>query len=149
MLKRPQYNAIFIAILTAFYSFLFLFIADHAEFLGMVHPKTTLQWSFINRFTDFLVSGDLKYFGYAFILTAAAIVVVTLLRHKKYDEYQRGVLAKCTLAVGILTVLMVPVLLLCILSDPNYSLEFIFLFIIVHWSGVLITDLVYTVKYAR
>ncbi|MDD2497121.1 MAG: hypothetical protein PHY90_03145 [Desulfitobacteriaceae bacterium] len=149
MTKHPAMNALFITALSAFYSFLFIFISDHMEFQSIVHPKGTLQIPVINAFTGFIMGGNMKYVGYAIIVLAAAILVITIFRGKKYDEYQQSIQAKCALAIGILTIFMVPLLLLFILTDPNYSIEFIFLFIIIHWFCVLITDLIYVVKYSR
>lgn len=149
MTKHPAANALFVSVLSAFYAFLFIFISDHMEFQSMVHLKRTLQIPFINAFTGFIMGGNMKYVGYAIIVIAAVILVITLLRRKKYDEYQKSIQARCALAVGILTIVMVPLLLLFILTDPNYSIEFIFLFIIIHWFCVLITDLIYVVKYSR
>ncbi len=149
MTKRPVINALFISILSAFYAFLFIFISGHMEFRRMVHLKGTLKIPFINAFTGFIMGNNMKYIGYAIIVIAAVILVITLLRRKEYDEYQQSIQTQCALAVGILTIVMVPLLLLFILSDPNYSIEFIFLFIIIHWFCVLITDLIYVVKYSR
>lgn len=149
MIKRPAQNAFFISVLSAFYAFLFIFTAEHEEFQSLVHSKDTLQAPYINAFTEFIMGGYMKYVGYLFLVIAAVILIITILRHKKYDEYQKNILTKCALAVGILTIIIVPLLLISILSDPNYSIEYIFLFIIIHWFGVLVTDLIYAVKFSR
>lgn len=149
MIKRPAVNAAFIVTLSAFYSMLFIFIAEHMEFQSLLRPKGTLQAPLLNMFTLFLMNGHLKYVGYVFLAVAAVIVVFSVLRRRQYDEYQGMILARCAFTVGILTVLFVPLLLLLHLSDPTYSLEFMFLFIIIHWTGVLITDLILVVKFLR
>ena len=149
MIKRPVINVLFISGLTAVYAFLFIFIAEHMEFQSLLRIKGDLQAPFINSFTVFLMNGSIKFIGYAFIAAAALIVLISIVRWKHYDEYQAGVLRRCVMAVGILTIISVPLLFVCILSDPSYSIEFIFLFIIAHWSVVLLTDLVYVILYAR
>ncbi|HZK27225.1 MAG TPA: hypothetical protein VFD00_06780 [Thermoclostridium sp.] len=104
MTKRPVVSALFISILSAFYAFLFIFISGHMEFRRMVHPEGTLKIPFINAFTGFIMGNNMKYIGYAIIVIAAIILVITLLRRKEYDEYQQSIQTKCALAVGILTI---------------------------------------------
>ncbi len=85
----------------------------------------------------------MKYIGYVYIVLAAVIVIFSFIRKRDYDEYQTGILEKGFIAAGMVMVCLFPLALLLVLSDPQYSIETIMLLVVVHWSTVLIADLVY------
>lgn len=99
--------------------------------------------------SDFLIQGNLKYIGYAYIVLAAAIIVLSFTRKKDYDEYQVGILEKGFLIAGIVMGCLFPLSLLLVLSDPNYSIETLIFLVIAHWSVVLIADLIYVIKWGK
>lgn len=77
----------------------------------------------------------MKYVGYAIIgLTLIILIIMTVKRTKEYDEYQRSILSKSLIIAGVLSILMVPVIMILLLSDPSYAIETIFLFGVVHGS---------------
>ncbi|MBE6552629.1 MAG: hypothetical protein E7665_10955 [Ruminococcaceae bacterium] len=91
----------------------------------------------------------MKFLGYAYILTALVIDVITFIRKKDYDEYQTGILEKGIIIMGIALVALFPVALILFLSDPNYTAETIILLVVLHWSIVLTADLIYVIGWLR
>ena len=90
----------------------------------------------------------MRYIGYAIIiLTLIIILLILFKRTKKYDEYQLSMLTKSLIIAGVLSILMIPVIMILLLSDPSYAIETIFLFAVVQWFGVLLTDMIYVIKY--
>lgn len=90
----------------------------------------------------------MKYVGYAIIgLTLIILIIMIVKRTKEYDEYQQSILSKSLIIAGVLSILMVPVVMGLLLSDPSYAIETIFLFGVVQWLSVLLTDMMYVLKY--
>ncbi len=147
ILRKPKINAAIILGITVFYSLVFIFTSGHIEFNRMLNHADTLSFDFWNSWSDFLMQGNMKYIGYVYIVLAAAIVILSLIRKRDYDEYQTGILEKGFIVTGIVMVCLFPLALLLILSDPNYSIETIMLLVVVHWSTVLISDLAYVIKW--
>jgi hypothetical protein len=81
------------------------------------------------------------------ILTLAIMVFMFIKPKKKYDEYQISIISRSLIIAGILSVLMIPVIMILLLSDPSYVIETIFLFAAVQWLGVLLSDMIYVIKY--
>ncbi|KUO63130.1 MAG: hypothetical protein APF84_11440 [Gracilibacter sp. BRH_c7a] len=148
LLKHSIVNAAFIVIMSAIYSFLFIFTSNHIEFLRLLSKAETLQSDFWNGWSSFIKSGNMEYIGYAIIiLTVIILLFMGFKPIKKYDEYQLSILSKSLIVSGILSILAVPVIMILILSDPSYAIETIFLFAVVQWFCVLIIDLIYVIKY--
>ena len=146
IIRNPKVNAAIILIVTAFYSPIFILTSGHVEFERLLNHSGTLKSAFWNAWSAFLAQGGLKYVGYAYIALAAAIVVLSLIRKKNYDEYQIGILEKGFIVSGIVMICLFPAALILILSDPNYAVEALSLLVVVHWSAVLIADLAYVIK---
>jgi len=148
LLKHPVVNAVFIGLMSALYSFLFIFTSNHIEFQRLLSKSKTLQSEFWNWWSDFIRAGNMRYIGYAIIiLTLIIILLILFKRTKKYDEYQLSMLTKSLIIAGVLSILMIPVIMILLLSDPSYAIETIFLFAVVQWFGVLLTDMIYVIKY--
>lgn len=148
LLKHPVVNAVFIGLMSALYSFLFIFTSNHIEFQRLLSKSKTLQSEFWNWWSDFIRVGNMRYIGYAIIiLTLIIILLILFKRTKKYDEYQLSMLTKSLIIAGVLSILMIPVIMILLLSDPSYAIETIFLFAVVQWFGVLLTDMIYVIKY--
>lgn len=91
----------------------------------------------------------MRYVGYGIIgLTIAILLLMVLKSARAYDEYQMSILAKSLIVAGILSIIMLPVLLVMLLSDTNYTVETIFLFGVVQWFSILFTELFHVVRYA-
>lgn len=96
-----------------------------------------------------LKQGNLKYIGFSYIALALAIVVLSFIRKREYDEYQTSILEKGFIIMSIVMVLLFPVAFIPILSDSNYAIETIVFLVVTHWSTVLIAQFVYAVKYSK
>lgn len=139
---------IFITFMTAIYSFIFIFTSEHVEFLGLLSNNETLNSAFWNGWSNFIKTGKMKFIGYLIIsLTIAILILVILKRTKKYDEYQISMLSKSLIVAGILSILLLPMIMILLLSDPNYSVETILLLSTVQWVSVLVSYLTYVIKF--
>ncbi|HHU77156.1 MAG TPA: hypothetical protein GXZ24_09760 [Firmicutes bacterium] len=147
LLRHSAVNALFIGLMSAIYSFLFIFTSGHIEFLRLLSKSKTLQSGFWNVWSDFIRAGNMKYIGYMIIaLTLIIFLLMIFKRVEKYDEYQISILSKGLITAGILSILMMPVIIVQLLSDPNYTIEAIFLFAVIQWFGILIADFIHVVK---
>lgn len=143
LFKHSMLNVLFLAFMSAIYSFLFIFTSNHIEFIGLLPKTETLQSPFWNTWSEFIKAGNMKYIGYTFIVLSIIIFVVALFKKtKKMDEYQRSLLSKSLIVAGLLSILMVPVIMVLILSDPNYTIAVIFLFATIQWFSILVTCLI-------
>lgn len=148
ILKHPIINAVFVGLISAIYSFVFIFTSKHVEFSRMLSKSKTLQSYFWNEWSGFIRVGNMKYIAYIIIgLTLTILMLSITKRIKKYDEYQVSILSKSLIIAGLLSIIMLPIMLVMLLSDSNYTIETIFLFAVIQWCGALIADLVYVIKY--
>lgn len=147
ILKHSIINMIFIIIMSTVYSFLFIFTSDHIEFLRLTSKSKTLQSDFWNGWSAFIREGNMKYLGYIIIgLTMVILLLMVFKRMKKYDEYQVSILSRSLIIAGVLSIIIIPIIIILILSDPNYAIETIFLFSVIQWFSVLISDLIYVIN---
>jgi hypothetical protein len=143
ILKQPLVNIFFIGFMSAVYAFIFIFTAGHIEFIELLSHSKTLESAFWNGWSDFIRSGNMKYIGYLIMGLAISIVLIIVLkRTKEYDGYQVSILVKSLMMAGVLSILMIPFLMIMLLSDPNYSVETIFLFATLQWFIVLFSYMV-------
>lgn len=149
IMRNPKVNAAIVFLITAFYALVFILTSGHMEFERMLHHTDTLNHAFWNAWSAFLTQGSLKYIGYAYLVLAAAIVILSLVRKQNYDEYQVGILEKGFLVSGIVMVCLFPAALLLVFSDANYAVEALTLLVVLHWSAVLIADLAYVIKWGK
>lgn len=143
IIRNPGINALFILIITAIYSSVFILTSGHPEFERILKNTKTLSSAFWNAWSDFLIRGNMKYIGYAYLVLAVAIVILSFIRKHDYDEYQTGILEKGLIISGMVMVCLFPPALFLVLSDPNYAVETILFLVAVHWSAVLIAAFVY------
>lgn len=149
MIRSPKINAAVILIITAFYSLVFILTSEHVEFEHILSHSSTINSAFWNKWSAFLVQGNMKYIGYVYIILTVVIIVLSFARKQNFDEYQTGILERGLITAGIAIACLFPLALLLILSDPSYSVETMILLVVVHWSVVLIADLVYILKWSR
>ena len=89
----------------------------------------------------------MKYIGYIMIvLTVIILVTMVIKKQKRYDEYQLSILKNLLVITGIVSLIMLPIVLFILLSDPNYFIETLFLFAVIQSFSVLLGNLVYTFK---
>lgn len=149
LIRNPKINAAIILVITIFYSLVFILTSGHLEFERILGHANTLNSGLWNFWSEFLIRGHLKYIGYVFLALAFAIVILSLIRGKGYDEYQTSILQKGLASAGIVLLCLFPLTLLLILSDPNYSIEAITMLVAAHWSVVLIAELVYILSWSK
>ena len=149
IVRNPKASAALILGVTAFYSLVFIVTSGHIEFERLLNHSRTLSSPFWNGWSDFLALGGMKYVGYAYIVLALAVVMLSFLRKRDYDEYQAELLSKGFIAAGIVMVCLFPLALLLILSDRNYAVEAMMFLAAAHWAAVLVADLACVVKWHR
>lgn len=149
LLQNPYINAAVITIISVFYAAIFIITSGHDEFLGMLDHRQSLSSAFWNGWTVFLKQGNLKYIGYIYLLITLCILVLSLIRKKKYDEYQTGILATSFIATGIVLLLLFPTAFFMVLNDANYAVETISFLVVTHWSVFLLVNLIYLIKWYK
>lgn len=87
LIRNPKINAAIVLVITMFYSLVFVLTSGHLEFERILCHANTLNSPLWNFWSEFLIMGHLKYIGYVFIALALAIVILSLIRVKGYDEY--------------------------------------------------------------
>ena len=147
--KKNWFHASVIALFSIFYAIVFIVSSNSIEFTRLLGHATTLNSGFWNNWSDFLKQGNLQYIGYLYILFAVLIVIFSIVKRRDYDEYQRSLLGKGILASGIAMMFLLPLCLLLVLSDKNYSVEFVLFLIVAHWSILLSADLVFVIRWCR
>lgn len=147
--RKPLINAAIILIISIFYALIFILVSGHMEFERILNHADTLNSSFWNTWSAFLEQGNMRYIGYAYIALAIVIVILSLIRKRDYDEYQIGILEKGFIVMGAAMVIVFPIALILVLSDPLYSIESLMLLVVIHWSVVLIADLIYVIKWCK
>jgi len=146
IMRKPVINASVIAVISIFYSIVFVVTSGHIELERMLNHKQTLSSGFWNGWSVFLKEGNMKYIGFIYIVLALIIVILSVIRSKNYDEYQISVLVKSFIVAGAVMVFLFPLAFLLILSDPNYSIEFMMFLVVAHWSVLLIADLFFVIR---
>ncbi len=144
LLKNPVVNALGLSIFTAFYGFIFIFTSGHIEFNSLLYyNRAAADQYFWTAWSGFLASGSHAYIAYGLIAISILVVMMLLLRRHPYDEYHADVLIQCLAIATILTLAAIAVLYLMILSDANGIIEKFTLFIVIHWTTVVLADLGY------
>lgn len=149
LLKNPYINAAVIAAISLFYAAMFIIASGSMEFQHSLSHGQTLSNDFWNNWTVFLQQGNLKYFGYAYLILAVVILALSFVRGKRYDEYQVGILSVSLIATGIMLLFFFPFALLFVLSDRNYAIEMLTFLVVAHWSVFLLVNLIYSIKWCR
>ena len=147
--RKPLINAVIISIISIFYAAVFVLTSGHLEFERILKHSDTLNSFFWNAWSAFLKQGNMKYIGYAYIILAIVIVMLSLIRKQDYDEYQTCILEKGIIVMRAVMVILFPIALILVLSEPLYSVETIMFLVVAHWFTVLIADLVYVVKWNK
>lgn len=147
--RKPHTNAILISVVSLFYALVFILISGHMEFERLIKHADTLNSTFWNVWSEFLKQGNMKYIGYAYIVIALAIVILSLVRKRDYDEYQTGILEKGIVVMGAIMIVLFPIAFIMVLSDPSYCIETMMFLVVSHWSIVLIADLIYVIRWVK
>ena len=146
ILRKPQINAVIVSAVSMFYALVFILISGHLEFERILNHADTLNSAFWNGWSAFIKQGNIKYIGYAYIIMALAIVIISFIKKRDYDEYQISILEKGIMIMGAVMILFFPIALILVLSDPSYCVETLLFLVVAHWSTVLIVDLLYVIR---
>lgn len=149
LMKNPYVNAAVTAVISIFYASVFIITSGHIEFQRILNHSQTLNGTFWNGWSAFLQQGSLKYVGYAYIVVAICIFVLSFVRKRNYDEYQAGILTTSFIVTGIALLLLFPAALLLVMSDPNYAVEALMFLVVIHWSVFLFVNLMYSIKWYK
>jgi len=144
--KNPATNAVCISLFTAFYGLVFFVTSRDAEFGGLLYYRLATSIDpFWTGWSSFLASGYHAYIAYALIAITMLVVLMLLFRRRPYDEYHVARLLQCLAAAVILTLIAIAGFYLMVLSNPNGIIEKFTLFIVIHWTTVVLADLVYVI----
>jgi len=146
ILRKPQINAVIVSAVSMFYALVFILISEHLEFTRILNHTETLNSYFGNGWSAFIKQGNIEYIGYAYIILALAVVIISFIKKRDYDEYQISILEKGIMIMGAVMVLLFPIALILVLSDKSYCVETLLFLVVAHWSTVLIADLIYVIK---
>lgn len=149
IIKNPYINAVVTSVISLAYAAVFILTSGHIEFERILNHSQTLNSAFWNNWSMFLLQGNLKYIGYIYIAVAITTIILSIIRKKNYDEYQVGILTTSFVAMGVILLLLFPIALLLVLSDPNYAVEMLMFLIVTHWSVFLIANLIYAIKWCK
>ena len=149
LMKNLYIHAVGIAFISVFYAAVFIITSGHLEFQRILDHGQTLNSTFWNDWSAFLMNGNLKYVGYAYIVATVGLFILSFIRKRNYDEYQAGILTTSFIITGIMLLLLFPAALLLILSDSNYAVETLMFLIVIHWSVFLLVNLIYSVKWCK
>ncbi len=139
LLKKPLTNALCLAVFTAFFSYVFFFVAN-SRFFAKHDVVGTGFWRW---WRSFLLNNGQGIFAGLMILLSLLVVFLLLRRRKDYDEYHVGILLSC-LAVSLVVVLIaLAIFYLAIFRDPFFVQEKCMLFMSVNWATVVLADLTY------
>lgn len=144
ILKKPGTNALCISMFTAFYGLIFIVTSGHMEFERLLYyGRSTGRHSFWQGWSSFLASGRQIYIAYVLIALTVLVVLMLLFRRRPYDEYHVAGLIRCLAAATVITLIAIAGFYVLILSDPNGIVEKFTLFIVIHWTTVVLADLAY------
>lgn len=140
MFEHSIVNVLFLIFISVTYSFLFIFTSNHMEFTGLLPKTETLRTPFWNAWSTFIEAGNMKYIGYTILVLSILILFVTLFKKPiKLKECQSDIFSKSMIGVGVLSIILIPVVIILILSDPNYTIAVLFLLATIQWCYIFFT----------
>lgn len=150
LLKNRLVNSMVVSIISLLYGALFMLISGHVEFISIL-PKGRANYDFWEGWCKFLLVGNIKYIGIVTILIGLIILARTILtiikyRRVKLDEYEVSLLQRGLSVAGITAILLIPILLILILSEPQYAVPFALFFVVVTWSAFALTSLYFVFR---
>ena len=143
LLKSPTVNAVCISVLTAFYAMIFFATSKSIDFENNLYYKEPT--SFWSGWSSFLAAGRQLHIASFLIAVTILVVVMLVVRRKPYDEYHTSILTHCLIAAAVLTMIAIAIFYLLILNNPTGIIEKFTLFIVIHWSTVVFSNLTYVV----
>lgn len=128
LLKYPVINSLYFAVTTAIYAATFIIATKYC---------TDLPFH----------SGDaFRYIGLAMIAATMLVTTVSMLRRKKYDEYQVNILGKILIINGLISTLLFPCSILFLTFVAGFYTEALFTTMLLQWLVILFQEIIYLVK---
>jgi heme exporter protein D len=145
ILRRPVTNMVCISMFTAFYALVFLATSRGTQFKSLLESSGAKQLDspFWKGWSDFLAAGYHVYIAYAMIALTILVVILLILRRHPYDEYHTSLLMQCLAVAAVLTLIAIAVFYLIILGGLRGFVEKFTLFIVVNWTTVVMSNLVF------
>jgi hypothetical protein len=150
-LRGRLLNATVVTLISLFYGAIFMIISGHMEFISII-PEKDANMGFMEPWRQFLLSNNLKYLGATMICMGLVILARTIyvvIKHDKIElsEHETALLQKGLCITGIMTIILLPLLFLLILSQPNFSVPYTTLFIVVTWGTFSFASLYFVFKH--
>ena len=147
LLKSPVVNAAGIIIFTAFYALVFFLTANSINFVNSLNfGKAASFWA---AWSGFLADGNQQYIAYALIAVTVVVLIMLFKHSRSYDEYHTSILTNCLVIAAILTFIAIAAFFLMILNEPAGIIEKFMLFIVIHWSTVVLANLTFVLLCRR
>lgn len=144
ILRNPIFNAVCLSAFTAFYSLIFIFTSNSGEFVNSLYYREgSAVHPFWTGWSEFLAAGHQVFIAYVLIAVTSVVVVMLVLRRRQYDEYHIAKLFSCLAVATMLLVIAIALFYFLLLHGANGIIEKFTLFIVIHWSTVVLSDLVY------
>ena len=141
ILKSPAVNAIRLSVLTAFYTLVFMMHTGNTDFEWLQYYEG--ESSFWKSWSTFICYEHHIDIAKIWVVLTVLIVVLLLTRRRPYDEYHTTILTYCLAVAAVLTLAAIAIFYLIILREPIYIAGKFTLFITIHWTTVVLADLVY------
>lgn len=145
ILRLPVTNMVCLSLFTAFYALVFIATSRSTWYKNLLEsgdarPGVAPFWE---GWSGFLAAGYHAYIAYAMIAITILIIILLMLRRHPYDEYHTSLLMQCLAVAAVLTLIAIAVFYLIVLGDPSIIVEKFTLFIVVNWTTVVFSDLVF------
>jgi len=141
ILKSPAVNAVGLSVLTAFYTLVFMMHTGATDFEWLQYYEG--EATFWKAWSSFIYYENHIVIAKIWVVLTIIIVVLLLTRRCPYDEYHTTILTYCLAAAAVLTLAAIAIFYLIILREPIYIAGKFTLFITIHWTTVVLADLVY------
>lgn len=144
--RKPIISTLFITFFSCIYCLLFAIPANHMELYRVLNKRETLNSPFWNYCTNFIKEGNTRYISMLFGILTVSIIMLSVIKRKKFDEYEFKGLTHSLMYCGLLSILLLPITLLLIISDRNYAIETIYVIVTIDWLTILLVDLFHLIK---
>lgn len=137
-LKYPMANAFYMAAITAVYATIFIV---SSEFISNYNILLSNSW-----WALFISSKNMKFVGIAMIGIAVIIDMFSVMRRKKFDEYQILALEQIMIFNGVFMAILFPLSVFVLIFAPMCFAETVFALILLQWAIIVITETAYMFK---
>ena len=143
LIKSPVINAVCISIFTGFYALIFFKSLNDTGFENNYYYEATdFIWP---AWYDFYAHERQRYIAYVLIAVTALVVALLMVRRRPYYKYHTNILFNCIIVAAVLTLASIAIFYLLVLDNPEGIITKFTLFIVIHWTTVVFTDLIYVI----